>query len=170
MNLIAFWKWCTAIAAILLWASPSMAQSRISDRYAEFLKDKPPLQLTEPQRNQIVDAVALEQTQQPTPKDFQPQVGMNVQTGIQSHPMPRSLIYEIPELRQYYYAKLDRNVLVIDPMSKKVVDVLARKWPSAGGKPLGDQEWAATRGRELLGLQPEGTAETTGSAPSRATQ
>jgi hypothetical protein len=27
--------------------------------------------------------------------------------------MPRPLVYEIPLLRQYYYAKLDRNVLVM---------------------------------------------------------
>src|SRR5688572_19695673 len=110
MNLIAFSRQGAAIAAVLLWVSPTMAQSRISDRYAEFLKDKPPLQLTELQRQSIAEAVALEHSHQPTPKGFQPQVGMKMQTGIQSHPMPRPLIYEIPELRQYYYAKLDREV------------------------------------------------------------
>jgi hypothetical protein len=163
---------CGMIVAAALWVLPSMAQqSPISSRYEEFLAEKPPLQLTDPQRKSIIEAVVVEHTHQRTPKDFQPQVGMKVDKAIQSHPMPRPLIYEIPALREYYYAKLDRNVLVIDPMDQKVVDVLAQKWPSIGSKPLEGAEWAATRGRELIGLQPEMAPETTGSsAPSRATQ
>jgi hypothetical protein len=170
MNMIAFLRQGAAIAALLVWASPTLGQSRISDRYEEFLKDKPPLQLTEPQRQSIVDAVALEHTHQLTPKGFKPEVGMKVEKAIHSNPMPRPLVYEIPLLRQYYYAKLDRNVLVIEPMSQKVVEVLPRKWPSAGTKPLSAVEWAGTRGRELIGLQPEGMSETTGSGASRGTR
>jgi len=29
-------------------------------------------------------------------------------------------------LKQYYYAKLPKNVLIVDPMTRKVVDVIAR--------------------------------------------
>jgi hypothetical protein len=141
-----------------------MAQSRVSDRYAEFLKDKPPLQLTQPQRQSIAEALVSEHTQQRPPEGFAPQVGMTVEKNIQSQPMPPAVFHEIPVLREYYYAKLDRNLLVIDPMTSKAVDVIPRKWPSAGEKPLDASKWAATRGRELLGLAPESAAETTGTS------
>jgi len=48
------------------------------------------------------------------------------QKKLPLHPLPRPLVYQVPVLKQYYYAKLPSNVLIVDPMTRKVVDVIAR--------------------------------------------
>lgn len=128
--------------------------------------DKPPLQLSEEERAATRDAISLEHSHQRTPDKFEPRVGATVTSAVKPMPLPRPLVYEVPVLQQYAYAKLDRDVVLIDLMSMTVVDVIPRKFPANEVKPLTPVEWAATRGRELLGLPPlaEEAASTTGAA------
>jgi len=86
------------------------------------------LQLTEAQRQQVVQAVNPKDTEDKLPADFQPSVGATVpsQEKMPMHPLPRPLVYQVPVLKQYYYAKLPKNVVIVDPMTKKVVDVIPR--------------------------------------------
>ena len=39
-------------------------------------------------------------------------------------PLPRPLVYEVPVLKQYYYARLPHRVLIIDPMKQKIAAIL----------------------------------------------
>jgi hypothetical protein len=114
----------------------------------------PPLQLTDQQREMIRDAVMTEHVAQPTPKGFEARAGAALPTAIKGGPLPRPLVYQIEALKHYYYAKIDHDLLIIDPMNKKVVEVIPRKSPASGEKPVNPSEWSATRGRELLGLPP----------------
>jgi hypothetical protein len=88
----------------------------------------PPLQLSEAQRQQVLQAVTAKNTDDKLPADFKPANGAKVpsQKKLPLHPLPRPLVYQIPVLKQYYYAKLPSNVLIVDPMTRKVVDVIAR--------------------------------------------
>ncbi len=123
--------------------------------------NKPPLQLSEDQRSAIIGAVSSEDTYQKTPANFEPRIGIPITSAIKPHPLPSPLINQIPELKQYYYAKLDSNVLVIDPMNKHIVDVIPHQ-SASGEKPVTPADWAATEGRQLLGKPPE----TTGGPPA----
>jgi Protein of unknown function (DUF1236) len=89
---------------------------------------KPPLQLTEAQRQQVLQAVVAKNTDDKLPADFQPANGAQVpsQQKLPLHPLPRPLVYQLPVLKQYYYAKLSSRVLIVDPMTRKIVDVIAR--------------------------------------------
>lgn len=129
--------------------------------------DKPPLQLGEQERAATRDAVSLEHTYQRTPGKFEPRVDAVITSAVKPMALPQPLVSDLPVLKQYAYAKLDRNIVLIDPMSMKVVDVIPRKFPSSGEKPLTPVDWAATRGRDLLGLPPENAAQTTGMAPAQ---
>jgi len=124
--------------------------------------DKPPLKLTEVEREAVAQAMVHEHTYQRTPKGFEPRAGVTIPSAIKLNPMPRPLIYAVPRLRQYDYAKLQAETLVIDPMSMRVVDVIPRKYPVTG-VPMSPIEWWSTRGRALAGLPPEPAAATTGS-------
>lgn len=86
---------------------------------------KPALTLSSADRQAIRDAVLAEDTRQATPAGFQPEVGKEVPSKINVHAFPRPLVYNLPPLKQYMYANLDRNALIIDPMSKQVVEVIA---------------------------------------------
>jgi hypothetical protein len=96
--------------------------------YANALRPKPRLDLSAAQRQQVLQAVTAKSTDDKLPAGFQPNVDAKVPTQKQMplHPLPRPLVYQIPVLKQYYYAKLPKNVLIVDPMTKKVVDVIAR--------------------------------------------
>jgi hypothetical protein len=128
--------------------------------------NKPPLQLSESERNAVREAVSQEKTYQKTPTGFAAEGGADVPRSIAPMPLPRPLVYDVRVLQQYDYAKLDKNVIVIDPMNMKVGDVIERKWPASGEKLLDPITWAATRGRVLIGLAPEAPQETTGAALS----
>ena len=58
------------------------------------------------------------------PAGFQPAIGTKVpaQEKLAAHP----LVDEIPVLKQYYYAQLADRVLIIDPMTHQVVDIVMR--------------------------------------------
>jgi len=93
---------------------------------ADPIKPKPPLMLTDAQRAKVVDAVAKEDTLVKLSGGFEPAVGTKVpdQAKLAAHPLPRPLVYEVPQLKQYYYARLSDRVLIIDPMKKEVAAIL----------------------------------------------
>jgi hypothetical protein len=89
---------------------------------------KEPLALTDAQRQQVRQAVASLETDDKLPPGFTPTVGAKVPTQkkLPLHPLPQDLSRQIPALKQYYYGKLPDNILIVDPMTKKVVDVIPR--------------------------------------------
>jgi hypothetical protein len=115
----AFAQGALAQAASTQMASPT-------GTVADPVRAKPPLTLTEPQRRRVVDALSKEDTLDKVPPDYQPTIGAKIppQKKLAAHPLPRPLIYEIPALKQYYYARLPQYVLIIDPMKKEVVAIL----------------------------------------------
>jgi hypothetical protein len=89
---------------------------------------KAPLHLTDSQRQQVVRALNEKDTDDALPSGFHPAPGAAVpsQKRLPLYALPRPLIYYIPVLKQYYYAKLPKNVLIVDPMTRRVVDIIAR--------------------------------------------
>jgi hypothetical protein len=76
----------------------------------------------------VRQAVASLETDDKLPPGFTPTVGAKVPTQkkLPLHPLPQDLSRQIPALKQYYYGKLPDNILIVDPMTKKVVDVIPR--------------------------------------------
>jgi len=94
----------------------------------------PPLHLSDAQRAQIQQAVSGKDTEvtftlkaTKAAAQFAPQVGAKIPKGIKAHPLPRPLIYEIPELKRYTYLKLKGEVLLVDPMTDKVADMFPQQ-------------------------------------------
>jgi hypothetical protein len=99
-----------------------------SDTIAGPIQPKAELHLTQSQRQQTLQRVNATDTDDPAPPDFHPGIGAAVpsQKKLPLHPFPQQLVGKIPVLKQYYYAKLPNNVLIVDPMTRKVVEVIAR--------------------------------------------
>ena len=115
------------LAAVVGLAGPAAAESS-TGTVAGTVQPKPPLKLTDAQRHQVTEAINREDTLEKPPADFQPAIGAKVpvQAKLPGHPLPRPLVYKIPALKQYYYARLPDKVLIIDPMTKTVVDIIAQ--------------------------------------------
>ena len=120
---------CAGLAACAVLAS-GIASSSVdaAPSLASAVRPKPRLELSENQRQQVLAAVNGQATDDKLPPGFQPTFDAKVpsQKKLPLHPLPQPLVHRIPVLKQYYYAKLPKNVLIVDPMTKRVVDVIAR--------------------------------------------
>ncbi len=90
----------------------------------------PPLQLSDDQRAKIRQAVSGENTEvqfslksnKPS-QGFAPSVGAKIPAGLHPHTLPPPLLAEMPVLKHYSYLKFKQQVLIVDPMSRKIVDM-----------------------------------------------
>ncbi len=145
----------SAATALVLVSIPALAQDKTLDPNGITADvQRPPLQLNEQQRAAIQDALETENTEQKAPDKFEPKVGDALPSSMTVDAMPEPLIQREPSLKQYGYAKLSKNVLVLDPMKKTIIAVVPLKVPTTGKAETPD-DWAKTRGRELTGQAPE---------------
>ncbi|MBV8753085.1 MAG: hypothetical protein JO328_09510 [Hyphomicrobiales bacterium] len=90
----------------------------------------PPLHLSDAQRNQIQQALRGESTEvtfgtkttKPT-QSFNPTVGAKIPASLKPHTLPPPVLSQMPELKRYTYLKFKQQVLIVDPMSRKIVDI-----------------------------------------------
>ena len=148
---------CYGAAALLLVTAPAVAQTNkptLNPNELTVQAKRPPLQLDDKQRATIANALVTVNTEQKTPKNFEPKVGDAIPLTMKVDVMPPDLVRQEPSLQPYGYAKLAKDVLVIDPMKKTIVAVLPRVSPTTG-KAEAPVDWAKGKGRELTGQQPE---------------
>jgi hypothetical protein len=90
----------------------------------------PQLKLSDMQRRKIRQAVMGEDTEvtfqlkttKPL-KDFKPAVGVKIPLHLPTHALPSRLASEFPILKNYKYTKVKGEVLIVNPMTKDVVDM-----------------------------------------------
>jgi len=82
------------------------------------------LNLTSAQQKEIWQSVNKQNMKDATPSGFRPAVGQVVPGSIKLHAMPLDATKQVPAVRSYDYAMLQNDVLLIDPTSKKIVDII----------------------------------------------
>jgi hypothetical protein len=141
-------------AVLILLAVPASAQTTTSTIQPNELnataKQKLPLQLSEQQRREIQDALVTAHSAQKTPDKFEAKIGVKVPTKLKLDAMPAPLINREPTLKQYDFVKLERELLVVDPMDSTIVAVIPRKFPkeraTQGSAPSGQTHDPASDG------------------------
>jgi hypothetical protein len=90
----------------------------------------PPLALSPAQRAKIQQAVKSEDTEvsfalkvAKSAQNFEPSIGTKVPGALKLHPLPRPLIYEMQALKRYTYLKFKHQVLIVNPMTRKIVEM-----------------------------------------------
>jgi hypothetical protein len=156
---------CGAALALLPFAALAQNKPSVEPNKLTVESKRPALQLNDKQRAAIEQGLVTENTQQKTPPKFEAKVGAPIPASMTLDVMPPKLLQQEPSLEPYGYAKLAKEVLVIDPIKKTIVAVIPRSSPS-DGKDLAPADWAAKRGRELTGQAPEPAAN--GQAPEPA--
>jgi hypothetical protein len=109
-------RFMPAAIALVFLASPALAVA------------KSPPHLNDAQRRVLLQSVSGKDTTDKLPERFTPAVGAKIPTQkkLPIHPVPPPARAKIPELKNYDYAKLSDKVLLIDPMTRKIVDVIPR--------------------------------------------
>jgi hypothetical protein len=157
----------TALLALSIATAEAQDHTTLNTNRLTLEVKRPPLQLNDRQRALIQDALTTENTEQKAPAKFEPKVGETIPLSMTLDVMPERLVEREPSLEPYGYAKLADKVLVIDPMNKSIIAILARPSPTSG-KDQTPANWAATRGRELTGQAPEPTTGNNNEAPEPA--
>ena len=143
-------------AALILLTVPASAQNKEPtiqpSELAASATQKPPLQLSDQQRRAIQEALVTAHSAQKTPDKFEAKVGVKIPTQLKLDAMPAPLINQEPVLKQYDFVKLDKDLLVVDPMDSIVVAVIPRKFPkeqaTQGSAPSGQTHDPASKGDE----------------------
>jgi hypothetical protein len=81
---------------------------------------KPPLAFSAEQRQAVIDAVVQRDTHQPTPQGFEAAEGAKIPPTLDIHALPPALVEQLPTLKEYMYAHINRNIVIIDAAEKKV--------------------------------------------------
>ncbi|MES5481875.1 hypothetical protein QMZ05_03890 [Bradyrhizobium sp. INPA03-11B] len=96
----------------------------------------PKLSLSNSQREQIRKAVLTERNEvefrlatTKSAKDFTPAVGAKIPKGIKAQSFPTPVLSQMPELRDYLYLKMKDQVLIVNGMTNKIVDVFSETQP-----------------------------------------
>jgi hypothetical protein len=137
------------------------------ERPAAQTNSEPATQLSEQDKAVVIKAALEAKSHQKTPKDFAPAVGASVPRSVYQHGFKPEIAREVPALKQYWYAYLDREIVLIDSLQKKVVAVipLPAELVSGDQEHHGAAEPAGASAAKPTGGSKEG-ASTTGSVPA----
>jgi len=89
-----------------------------------------PLHLSDAQRAQVRQALAGKQTQveftgkkTKSAKGFTPAIGAKLPKGVSALPLPPAVTQKVPQLGDYQYVMMKSQVLIVNGMTHKIVDV-----------------------------------------------
>jgi hypothetical protein len=101
----------------------------------------PKLTLNGTQREQIRQALLTKHTEvefrlkaaKPA-KSFTPQVGAKLPSGVKPDGLPSELLQKVPQLRDYGYAKMKDQILLVNAMTGKIADIIPETQPQTTGQ------------------------------------
>jgi hypothetical protein len=88
-------------------------------------RDVPSLELSRSQRDAIYQSISNRQDKKDTaPMGFRAAVGARVPDSIQLEPLPKTIVELVPKTADYEYAFVANQVLIVEPRSRTVVEVI----------------------------------------------
>jgi len=88
-------------------------------------RNVPSLELSQAQRDAIYQSISNRQSKKDTaPDGFRAAVGAHVPDAIVLEPLPKTVAELVPKLADYQYAFVANQVLIVDPTSRTVVEVI----------------------------------------------
>jgi Protein of unknown function (DUF1236) len=88
-------------------------------------RDLPHLTLTPAQRQTIHQSIVNQQDKKSTaPDTFRAAVGANVPDTVKLEPMPKTIVELIPQTSGFEYGLVSNQVLIVEPRSRRVVEVI----------------------------------------------
>jgi hypothetical protein len=129
-------KTCCAAQALALLAglAPALAQSPPAAGEQDAITHAPPplvdparqLQLSDTQKTAIIDAVRQDGNKTPPAIDFSLAVGSSVPPSIELYILPDRALAQVPDAKTVKYTMVQNDVVLVDPTTMRVVDVLSR--------------------------------------------
>jgi hypothetical protein len=120
------------IAAVV--AAQGTAPAQLGSKTPEMQSDGRPaekldaaqLRLTEDQKNAIADAVRRERKAITEPPKFVVSVGAPVPPAIELYNLPDGVLAELPTAKAVKYTVVQDQLVLVDPTTMRVVDVIVK--------------------------------------------
>jgi len=101
----------------------------------------PQLHLSDAQRERIRQTLLTKDTQvqfrlktTQAAKNFTPKIGATLPKGVKPDGLPSELSQRIAELSDYGYAKMKDQILLVNAMTDKIVDIIPETQPQTTGQ------------------------------------
>ncbi len=111
------------IVALALLASAGVAAAAGMSRSAATNDH---LNLTGAQQKEIWQGVSQQASKETAPATFKATLGEATPSSIKLQPLPTKVSSEVPAVKSYDFAMLQNQVLIVDPSSRKIVDIVSR--------------------------------------------
>lgn len=85
------------------------------------------INLTSAQRNEIWQSISSQGLKETPPPGFTPKVGDMVPSSLKIQMFPNNVTAQVPAVKSYDYAMLENQVLLVDPSSKKIVEIIKKQ-------------------------------------------
>lgn len=89
----------------------------------------PPIELSDAQRHTIYQSVSRTQKNHAAPTGFRVSIGASVPPGVELAPMPDTLATLMPQARVFEVAMIEKQVVLVDPTSRRVAAVITAETP-----------------------------------------
>lgn len=114
-----------AVALLLLGGSIGPAAAQAPNAGTEVNPAAvPDLKLSPAQKQTIYASISSQKQKETAPPTFRATVGAVVPTTVELQALPKTIVDLIPELKDYEYAMVTNQVLIVHPKSKQVVEVI----------------------------------------------
>jgi hypothetical protein len=84
------------------------------------------LNLSSNQRHEIWQSLSKQTAKENAPVGFKAMVGETAPGSIKLQPLPVDVSSRVPAVKSYDYAMLQNQVLIVDPSSKRIVDIVTQ--------------------------------------------
>jgi hypothetical protein len=84
------------------------------------------LNLTSAQRHELWQSISNQAAKENAPAGFTAKVGDAVPSSVKLELLPPNLTSQIPAVKSYDYALMQNDLLIVDPTSKKIVDIITQ--------------------------------------------
>jgi hypothetical protein len=117
--------WFRVLAAAAVFALAFCSGARAQPMTPD-VTETPRLDLSVEQRQLIFTSISsMIHKSTAAPAAFLPAIGVSVPTAVETLPIPDTVVEVVPKLRGYVCALVANQALIIDPKSRKVIEILS---------------------------------------------
>lgn len=118
-------RWTVAIVLTLAAATGALAQQSPREQDA-IVRNSPDLQLTPEQKQTIYTSISSKPTKETAPPTFRIAIGETVPASIDLEPLPPIIIDLMPQIKNFQYAMVTNQVLLVDAGNRRIVEIISR--------------------------------------------
>jgi Protein of unknown function (DUF1236) len=82
--------------------------------------------LTVAQRQEIWQGASKQAVKESLPASQKAALGQSLPNSVRLQPMPKEVSDEVPAVKSYDFAMLQAQLLIVDPASRKVIDIITQ--------------------------------------------